>query len=68
MDAWYTIFNDILSKHAPIRQKRIKYKIQPKWFNSCINNDIQNRDYLFKKAKASQNPMDWSVQSVSKKR
>ena len=37
-DSWYAIFNEILDKHAPLKQKRIKRKTQPKWFDNEINN------------------------------
>ena len=30
---WYNIFNNIVDQHAPMRQKRVKRKSQPDWFN-----------------------------------
>jgi hypothetical protein len=62
VDSWYSIFNNILNKHAPIISKRVKRKVQPKWFT--INDissefEIQIRDRLLKQARASNNANDW---------
>ena len=48
VDSWYSIFTNILNKHAPIISKRVKRNIQPKWFANDITNEIQIRDRLLK--------------------
>ncbi|CAB3983518.1 RNA-directed DNA polymerase from mobile element jockey [Paramuricea clavata] len=50
VDSWYSIFINILNKHAPIISKRVKRKIQPKWFTNDITDEIQIRDRLLKQA------------------
>ena len=32
VDTWYNVFNDIIDEHLPLKQKRVKRKVQPKWF------------------------------------
>ena len=53
VDAWYKIFNGIIDEHLPLKQKRVKRKVQPKWFNAEILNGIKARDKLLKKARKS---------------
>jgi hypothetical protein len=64
----YSIFNNILNKHAPIISKRVKRKIQPKWFTNDIASEfeIQIRDRLLKQARASNNANDWSIFKLAK--
>ena len=33
---WIKSFTSVLDKHAPIKSKRVKRKIQPEWFNNDI--------------------------------
>ena len=66
VDSWYSIFTNILNKHAPIISKRVKRKIQPKWFTNDITNEIQIRDRLLKQARASNNANDWSIFKLAK--
>ena len=56
----------IFNKHAPIISKRVKRKIQPKWFTNDITNEIQIRDRLLKQARASNNANDWSIFKLAK--
>ena len=42
----YDIINDVLSKHAPLKEKRIKHEIQPAWFTDEIKSAIFKRDKL----------------------
>ena len=35
-DNWCTNFSEVLEKHAPVKSKRIKHEIQPKWLNDDI--------------------------------
>ena len=43
---FYNILNGVLSKHAPIKEKRIKRTHQPGWFNNNIKQLIHERDRL----------------------
>ena len=43
---FYNILNGVLSKHAPIKEKRIKRTHQPGWFNNNIKQLINERDRL----------------------
>ena len=51
VDTWYKIFNGIIDEHLPLKQKRVKHKVQPKWFNAKILKGIKARDKLLKKAR-----------------
>ena len=46
---FYSILNRVLSKHAPIKEKRVKREQQPDWFSDEIKKLIHERDYLKKK-------------------
>jgi len=57
---FYIILNGVLSKHAPIKEKRIKRTHQPGWFNNNIKQIIHERDRLkrncdYKKYKTHRN-------------
>ena len=39
-------FNNIVNKHAPLRQKRVRRQYQPQWFNQEILLAITLRDRL----------------------
>ena len=49
VDTWYKIFNGIIDEHLPLKQKRVRRKVQPKWFNDKILKGIKARDKLLKK-------------------
>ena len=61
VDAWYKVFNDIIDEHLPLKQKRVKRKVQPKWFNTEILKGIKARDKLLVKARKSQAERDWNA-------
>ena len=61
VDAWYKIFNGIIDEHLPLKQKRVKRKAQPKWFNAKILKGIKARDKLLNKARMSQAESDWNA-------
>ena len=61
VDAWYEVFNDIIDEHLPLKQKRGKRKVQPKWFNAEILKGIKARDRLLSKARKSQAERDWNA-------
>ena len=46
---WKSFFNEILNKHAPMRQRRFKAKSVP-WITPAIKQLMRNRDYHKKKA------------------
>ena len=46
---FYDILTSILDKHAPIKEKRIKYDKQPEWLTNEIKEAMLNRDLLHKK-------------------
>ena len=41
---FYEILNSILTKHAPLKEKRVKHICQPQWFNEDIKEAIKIRD------------------------
>ena len=41
----------IIDEHLPFKQKRVRRKVQPKWFNAKILKGIKARDKLLKKAR-----------------
>ena len=61
VDTWYNVFNDIIDEHLPLKQKRVKRNVQPKWFNSEILQEIKARDKLLSKARKSQAVRDWNA-------
>ena len=48
-DALNVLLIRVLSKHAPIKEKRVKREHQPEWFSDEIKKLIHERDYLKKK-------------------
>ena len=54
IDTFYSILNSVLSKHAPLRQKRIKRENQPIWFSEDIKALIYERDKCHKNGNHNQ--------------
>jgi hypothetical protein len=54
LNIFYDILNKTLSKHAPIKEKRVKYEHQVDWFNEEIKTSIRERDYYKKIGNHSQ--------------
>ena len=48
LNVFYDILNNTLSKHAPMKEKRVKYKHQVDWFTAEIKSNILERDYCKK--------------------
>ena len=48
LEMFFSVLNTVLTKHAPIKEKRVKYSSQPAWFNSDIKEAILKRDNLHK--------------------
>lgn len=46
LDTWYTLFNETVNKHAPLKTHRIKKDIQPDWLTSDILDNMKERDKL----------------------
>ena len=57
--AWYSIFNEIINAHVPLKQKRVGSESKPKWLSPNIVQLMRSRDHLLKKAKRSNDPLDW---------
>lgn len=36
-DTFYNIFMEVVNSHAPIKQKRVKFNQQPKWFTKELS-------------------------------
>ena len=51
MLVFYSILNQLLSKHAPIKQKRVKRDNQPDWFTEEIKKSIYERDKCHRNGK-----------------
>jgi len=47
LSMFYDLLNSVVSKHAPIKQKRVRYITQPGWFNEEIKNSIHNRNSYY---------------------
>ena len=60
VDTWYKIFNGIIGEHLPLKQKRVKRKVQPKWFNAKILKGIKARNKLLKKSQKNQAESNWN--------
>ena len=43
---WYNLFMNVLDKHAPLRQKRIKNRVKPPWLSQEIIGAMELRDNL----------------------
>lgn len=61
VDAWYKIFDGIVKEHLPLKQKRVKRNVQPKWFDRNISRKLKDRDILLDKARRSQSEHDWAT-------
>ena len=44
VESWSSLFLDIIDKHLPLKQHRVKRKQQPKWLNGEIIEAIKKRD------------------------
>ena len=44
VETWSSLFCDIVDKHLPLRQHRVKCKQQPKWLTADIIDSIKTRD------------------------
>ena len=44
MEAWLDLFLQVVDKHLPIKQHRVKHKNQPQWISPEILNAMKCRD------------------------
>lgn len=44
LDAWYSLFSDVIDKHVPLKQHRVKNINQPSWLTPEIIDSIKTRD------------------------
>ena len=66
VDAWYKILKAVVNEHLPLKQKRVKRRNQPKWFNANILKEIRTRDNSLKKARKSNLERDWDLYKRAK--
>ena len=53
------LLNDVINQHTPLREKRVKQKCQPPWFNKTISEAIKERDSLLRNARITNSADDW---------
>ena len=46
LDTWYSLFSEVLDKHIPMKQHRVKKVTQPSWLTHEIIDAIKMRDHL----------------------
>ena len=44
LDTWNTLFIGVVDKHAPLKERRVKYPVQPEWMTDEILENIVLRD------------------------
>jgi hypothetical protein len=54
---WSEMYQEVINKHMPIVQKRVKHAIQPSWINEEIKNAMHTRDFL----KKTNNHMEYKI-------
>ena len=59
VDGWYDIFQDVVDRFLPLKNKQVKHQFQPKWFNNHIVDGFEERDKLLNKAKKCGSDHDW---------
>ena len=57
-DAWYCLLNSVIDEHAQLVTKHIRKRVKPQWLTDDITNLINERNYLFKRAKNTQSEYD----------
>ena len=64
---WKSLFHEILDKHAPLRQKRIKANSVP-WITPDVKRPMRNRDYHTKKAIKCASQYHWETYQAIRNR
>ena len=67
LNTWYSIFNNILERHAPQKRKRIKYPVKPQRLTPEIRDAMRYRDYLFDEYKKHRNKVTYMISDSKKK-
>ena len=68
---WYKLFTDVVTGHAPIHHKRVKYSKLPPWLNMNIIQAMSNRarlkkERLFTEYKTACNKVNFFVRNAKK--
>ena len=68
---FYHIVNNVLQKHAPLKQKRVKFLSQPNWLTQDIKDAIRMRDSIDKKTnfasyKTVRNKVTYMIKSAKR--
>ena len=46
LDTWYSLFSEVVDKHIPLKQHRVKKVTQPSWLTPEIIDAIKSRDHF----------------------
>ncbi|CAB4022001.1 Hypothetical predicted protein, partial [Paramuricea clavata] len=68
VEHWYSLFNDCLNNHAPLKTKRVKRVNQPEWFSCEISEAIKKRNYLHHCAISTNTPLSWQYYRTARNR
>ena len=44
MEAWLNLVSQVVDKHVPIKQHRVKHKTQPQWMSLEFLEEMKRRD------------------------
>lgn len=68
LEKWlpYSLFNSVVNKRLPLRQKRVKRPSQPPWFSEQLLNAIKHQNKLLKKAKRTKTDEDWRLYKINR--
>ena len=58
--AFKSIFNSLVDKHAPLVERKVRGQDCP-WLTNDIRENLKDRDYHLRKARKSNNDVDWAV-------
>ena len=59
-ETFYSLFMEVLNSDAPVKTKRVKSNLQPKWFTDDLRKLIKQRDHLLSKARNyPKHSMEW---------
>ena len=58
VDAWNSVFLDVINRHAPIRKMRIKGLHAP-WITTLLSDAMRDRDFHHRKAIKTNSKFHW---------
>ena len=58
VDAWNSVFSDVINRHAPIRKTRIKGLHAP-WITTLLSDAMRDRDFHHRKAIKTKSKFHW---------